>query len=155
MCRASLTHEFHNILIILWPRFKLSIAHFCAWTCLCSCNKRWFLSFQEWCSHLISLFARHVRWYSRLNPVLALVLLMFSLRRDYFSFCCTKVLFAEYCLFYDSFVSNHYIFFLIKSLVLQSRFQEPMLSFIPPLVYRSAELCIPVPKESVCDTILY
>ena len=80
---------------------------------------------------------------------------MFSLRRDYFSFCCTKVLFAEHRLFYDSFVSNHYTFFLIKSLVLQSRFREPMLSFIPPLVYLSAELCIPVPKESVSDTILY
>ena len=43
----------------------------CVRTYLCSRNTRWYRSGQEWCNHLISSFAQHVRWYSRLNSVLA------------------------------------------------------------------------------------
>ena len=92
-----------------------------------------------------------------------LCILMFSLRRDYFSSCCTKVLCAEYRLFEmfeNSLVPNHYNLFWIINLVLDNpRFWEPMLSFVPPLAY---EPCTPnyranscLPKETTSESILY
>ena len=92
-----------------------------------------------------------------------LCLLMFSLRREYFSSFCTKVLSAEYRLFEGSFVHNHYtLFWIINLSFVKSHFWEPILSFVPPLAYPITGPCPPncgakscPPIETMSETILY